>query len=223
MEQLQYLRDVVNGKRRRFLNVSSKAAAFFKQWLGDYHTADTLEDILNQYEMGCLLDDCLHVHARCVGKRVEVEFGRPPAPWDGNRSEPYNFNGEVEYLVLTFVTTPKCERLRLCPQCGTCYIARGGQKFCSGLCGRRAASKRIVNEHYSSKRERRIAACRAAYAKYQTLNPKPRQTVAEYVLHEANRQLPRNQKRDDKIGGPKMQVNFITRNAAAIGIPKGEK
>jgi hypothetical protein len=222
METLQYFCDVVNGKRRRFFNVSPRAAAFFKQWLADYHAASTLEDVLNEYEMG--LDEYLRVRARCVGKRVEAEFAGPKAPWHDNRSEPYHFNDEVMYLISSFVTTPKCERLRLCPECESCYVARGGQKFCSGLCGRRAASRRIVNEHYSSKRERRIAACRAAYTKYCAENPEPQtpieiQKAAEYVRREANRHLPSGY----KFGGMKMQVNFITRNAEAIGIPKGAK
>lgn len=225
METLQYLRDVANGKRHRFFNVSPKAVDLFKRWIADWHAAATLEEVFDQWEMGAALDDRLHVRLLCKGKRGVVEFAHPHSPLDRNKntSEPY-VNDELLYLVLKLVTTPSCERLRLCPECEKHYIAiRPQQKYCGSKCGRLAASRRVVGKNYEDKWDRRIKACRAAYAKYRTLKPKPREAVEEYVLHEANRLLPKAHKEDDKMGGPKMQVNFITKNAKAIGIPKGEK
>jgi hypothetical protein len=212
---LEELRDVANGKRRRFFNVSPKAAALFKQWLGDYHAAPTLKEVLDQYEMGHLLEGFLRPCLRYEGKRVVVESGLPPAPGEGS-----GFNAEVMYLVAKFVITANCEKLRLCPRCGTCYVRSGAKKFCSGLCGRRAATARIVGAANSKKRNDRIDACRDAYAKYQALSQERRELTPadEYVLREANRHLHHSQ----KIGGPKRQVNFITRNAEAIGIKKEE-
>jgi hypothetical protein len=223
MATLQELCDIANGKRRRFFNVSPKAVDLFKKWLVDYHAAETLQEVFDQWEgMDSVTDNYLQARLRCEGKRGVVEFVRPRAPWDNNSSSngPYNFNDEVMYLVLLFLTTPNCERLRLCPECEKCYVALRSKKYCTSLCGRRAASRRIVGENYKAKRKARIDECRTAYAKYRTLNPKPRQTRDEYVLREANRHLRRAGYR---LGGEKMQVNFITRNAETIGIPKGEK
>jgi hypothetical protein len=231
MGALEELRDEVNGKRRRFFNVSKEAADLFKKWLADYHKAPTLEKVLNQYEMPDLRDGRYVLASfRYEGKHMVAETTvlprarrgknsislRPASPWD-EHGESRGFNSEVMYLVAKFAAIgADCEKLRLCPWCGDCYVARGARKYCSALHGRRAAAARIVGAKYDEKRNKRIAACHAAYTKYQTLRPKPRMPEAEYVLREANRHLPRAY----KIGGPRMQTNFITRNATAIGMPK---
>lgn len=219
METLQSLCDVVNGKRRRFFNVSPRAAELFKKWIADWHTASSLDEVLDEWEMGPVLNDHFSVWTSCEGKCVRAE-ARPRAPWDDNRREPYTLNDELLYLVLSFLSEPRCERLRLCPECEKGFVAlRPQQKYCGSRCGRLAASRRAVGDAYTAKRTRRIKACRAAYVKYRELKVKPRESEAEWVLKVANRHL----RDDEKLGGTNLQVNFITRNAKVIGIPKGEK
>lgn len=217
MDSLEYLCNVTNGKRRRWFNVSAKAAALFRKWVQDWHKATTLEEVLDQYEMGHVLEDKVRAVVSCVGKSVQVGVAKPRAPWADGDNGPYHLNDELVYLVLLLVTTPQCERLRQCAECGVWFVApRRSQKCCIGECSRRAASRLTAAKHYSTMRNARIVACRTAYARYQGLNAKPRKPVAEYVLAEANRHL----HPEYKMGGANARVNFITRNAEAIGIPR---
>lgn len=218
METLETLRDIANGKPRRFFRLSSKAAERFKEWIAGWQAAQSLAEVLDEWDMSSALDEHLSVRTRLQGTRLLYDV-RPRAPWDNNRSGPYPPNDELLYLVLSLVTMPKCDRLRLCVRCKACFIAvRRPQKYCSGKCGRLAAAKRIVDMSYAKMREKRIEKCREAYTKYRELNPKPRVPAAQYVLAEANRRLPRAY----HLGGTKAQVNFITLHAEAIGIVKGE-
>lgn len=213
METLETLRDIANGKRRRFFPVNAEAAALFKKWIGDWQAASTLADVLNLWEMNRqMFEDRLTVRVRLVGKRLQPTVSTP--------RHGHGVDNELLYLIASVVTAPKCERLRVCPECDGCYIAiRGTQKFCGSLCGRRAASRIKVAGNYDKLRNRRIDACKAAYAKYKSLTPKPRKSVAEYVLCEANRHL----RRADMIGGSTLRTNFIKQNTKAIGIPQGER
>lgn len=154
-ETLQSLCNIANGKRRRFFDVRPEAAKLFKQWVGEWHAAATLEKVLQQWApMGAMLDEHIEPRVHCVGKQIQTEFVvRRPR---GN-----NVNDDLLYLVLSLVTKPRCERLRLCPECGICYVApRLSQKYCSGLCGRRAAMRRIAEKKYQGKRNQKLQAAR---------------------------------------------------------------
>jgi hypothetical protein len=217
MNTLQYLCDVANGKRRQWFNVSVKATALFRDWVQDWHASKTLEEVLDLWEMGHIVDDCIRVQTKCAGKRLDIEKVLPNSPWtDDGLTESGSINDELLYLVLSFLTAPECERMRLCPACEEWFIAaRLSQKYCGSQCGRRVSSRRIVVSSNAKKRSERIKACRNAYATYCRKGKKPRESATEYVFKEANRNL----HPDYKFGGPKGRVNFITRNAKAIGIP----
>ena len=217
MDTLQYLCDVANGKRRHWFNVSARATTLFRDWVQDWHASKTLEEVLDLWEMGHIVDDCIRVRTKCAGKRLDIGEIVPNSPWtDDGLTESGSINDELLYLVLSFVTAPQCERMRRCPACEKWFIAgRLSQKYCGSQCGRRLSSRRIVGSSNAKKRSERIKACRNAYAMYCRKGKKPRGSAAEYVLVQANRHLPT----DYRFGGPKMRVNFITHNAKAIGIP----
>jgi len=217
MEALKYLCDVANGKRRRFFNVSAKAVELFRKWVLDWHNAQTLEEVLDNWEMAHVLEDYVQTRTEYDGKKLQVKIAQPRAPWTNDSvTESVNVNDELVYLVLLLITAPGCERLRRCPECGIWLVApRLSQKFCGSMCGRRSAARRTVTSNYAREHERKTKACKEAYEKYHKLKIKPRKSAAEYVLAEANRHLPAAY----KIGGVKLQLNFITHNAAAIGLP----
>lgn len=186
METLETLRDAANGKRRRFFNVSLRAATLFKEWLTDWRDATTLAQVLDRWEMGHLLDKHLEVRTRHVGKHIQPEIVRPRAPWDGQSKEPL-VNDELLYLVAALLTTSKCERLGVCPYCGICFIATGKPKtYCTGVHGRLAAAKRILNKNYTDTRDKKIEFVDAANREYEQL-PKSKREKYEWKKWVADR------------------------------------
>lgn len=78
------------------------------------------------------------------------------------------------------------------------------QKYCISECGRREASKNAAGKNAEDKLKIRIKACSEALDKYRKLKAKPRQPMGEYVLKNANLNLPSAY----QLGGTKDATQF---------------